>query len=149
MKELRYYSQLAYVIKASLIISVIVLTFFIITTFSDAIAQELSIKLRKNLVVIEYVINGFFGLIAFVSIALILLRGKPAVTLTTSTLRTNRFKKDFEQLKSYHPGKGGSEPYVISHEGTQHDIELSWFSKKDRKAIEAFILQQVTIANAS
>lgn len=149
MKELKYYSQLSYFIKAILIIVVIGLAFFIITAFSDAIAQELSIKLRKNLVVIEYVINGIFGLIAFVSIALIILRGKPKVTLNKTTLRTNRFKKDFIQLKSYHPSKGGSEPYVISHEGTQHDIELSWFSKKDRKEIETFILQQITTANAS
>ena len=149
MNEKRYYSQLAYFVKAILVIVVIGVTFYIITAFSDAIAEWFSIKLRKNLVVIEYVINGIFGLIAFGSIALILLRGKPAVTLSNKTLRTNRFKRDFEQLKSYHPSKGGSEPFVISHDGKQFDIELSWFSKKDRKAIEAFILQQITSANAS
>lgn len=149
MKEQRYYSQADYFIKAALVIAVIGITFFIITEFADKIAQSLSIKLRKNLVIIEYIINSIFGLIAFVSIALILLRGKPAVTLSNKTLRTNRFKRDFEQLKSYHPSKGGSEPFVISHDGKQFDIELSWFSKKDRKAIEAFISQQITSANAS
>jgi len=143
MKEKKYYSQSDYFIKATLIIIVIGVTFFIITQFSDKIAEEISIKLRKNLVVIEYIMNGIFGLIAFGSILLILLRGKPAVTLSETTLRTNRFKKDFTQLKTYHPGKGGSEPYVISHEGKQYDIELSWFSKKDQKEIEAFIRKRI------
>ncbi len=143
MKEKKYYSQATYFVKAILIIIVIGVTFFIITQFSDKIAQEISIKLRKNLVVIEYVMNGIFGLIAFGSIALIFLRGKPAVTLNDTTLRTNRFKKDFAQLKTYHPGKGGSEPYVISHDGKQYDIELSWFSKKDQKEIEAFIRKRI------
>jgi hypothetical protein len=149
MKEQRYYSQVAYFVKAILVMIVIGVTFFIITQFSDRIAQEISIKLRKNLVVIEYIMNGFFGIIAFGSIVLIMLRGKPKVTLNDTTLRTNRFKKDFVELKTYHPSKGGSEPFVISHEGTQHDIELSWFSKKDRKAIETFISQQIISANAS
>jgi len=149
MKVQRYYSQADYFIKAALVIMVIGVTFFIITEFADKIAEEISIKLRKNLVAIEYIINGVFGVIAFVSIAVILLRGKPAVTLSQKTLRTNRFKRDFAQLKSYHPSKGGSEPFVISHDGKQFDIELSWFSKKDRNAIEAFILQQITTANAS
>ncbi|QHI38019.1 hypothetical protein IMCC3317_34020 [Kordia antarctica] len=143
MKQKKYYSQALYFMKAILVIIVIGVTFFIITQFSDKIAQEISIKLRKNMVIIEYVVNGIFGLIALASIALILLRGKPAVTLSHTTLRTNRFKKDFAQLKSYHPGKGGSEPYVISHEGKQYDLELSWFSKKDQKEIEAFIKERV------
>lgn len=143
MKEKKYYSQAAYFVKAILVIIVIGVTFFIITQFSDKIAGEISIKLRKNLVVIEYVMNGIFGIVAFGSIALIFLRGKPAVTLNETTLRTNRFKKDFSEIKSYHKGKGGSEPYVISHEGKQYDIELSWFSKKDQKEIEAFIKERV------
>ncbi|MBC8754485.1 hypothetical protein H2O64_07360 [Kordia sp. YSTF-M3] len=146
MKEKKYYSQVAYLVKAILVIIVIGVTFFIITQFSDKIAQEISIKLRKNLVVIEYIMNGIFGIIAFGSIALILLRGKPRVTLSDTTLRTNRFKKDFIELKTYHPSKGGSEPYVISHDGKQYDIELSWFSKKDQKEIEAFIKERVATA---
>jgi hypothetical protein len=147
MNEKRYYSQLAYFVKAILVIVVIGVTFYIITAFSDAIAEWFSIKLRKNLVVIEYVIIGFFGLIAFVSIALILLRGKPQVTINNKTLRTNRFKKDFSDIKLYQKGKGGSEPYIISHEGKQYDIELSWFSKKDRAEIETLIEQQIATAN--
>lgn len=146
MKERKYYSQAAYFVKAILVILVIAVTYFIITQLSDRIAQEISIKLRKNLVVIEYVMNSIFGLIAFGSIALILLRGKPKVTLNEKTLRTNRFKKDFSEIKSYHKGKGGSEPFIISHEGKQYDIELSWFSKRDRKEIEAFITERVAIA---
>jgi hypothetical protein len=143
MKEKKYYSQVAYLVKAILVIIVIGVTFFIITQFSDRIAQEISIKLRKNLVVIEYVMNSIFGIIAFGSILLIMLRGKPKVTLNDTTLRTNRFKKDFVELKTYHPSKGGSEPYVISHDGKQYDIELSWFSKKDQKEIEAFIRKRI------
>lgn len=143
MKEKKYYSQADYFLKAILVIVVIGVTFFIITQFSDAIAQEISIKLRKNLVIIEYVMNGVFGIIAFGSILLILLRGKPAITLNYKTLRTNRFKKDFADIKSYHPGRGGSEPYVISHDGKQYDLELSWFSKNDRKEIETFIQERM------
>ncbi|WP_430410491.1 hypothetical protein [Kordia sp.] len=147
MKEKKYYSQLAYFVKAILVIVVIGVTFYIITAFSDAIAEWFSIKLRKNLVVIEYVINGFFGLIAFVSIAIILLRGKPQITLTNKTLRTNRFKRDFSKIKLYQKGKGGSEPYIITHDKQQFDIELSWFSKRDRKEIESIILRQIEVAN--
>ncbi|EDP97266.1 hypothetical protein U8527_02925 [Kordia algicida OT-1] len=145
--EKRYYSQVAYLLKAVLIIVVIGVGFYIATQVSHKIATELSIKLRKDLVVIEYTINAIVGIIAFLSILVILLRGKPQISINDTTLRTNRFKRDFSELKSYHKGRGGSEPYVISHDGKQFDIELSWFSKKDRNEIEAFIINQIKAAN--
>ncbi|MGH1386009.1 hypothetical protein [Kordia sp.] len=147
MKERRYFSQLAYFVKAILIIVVIGVFFYIVTELSDKLAETLSIKFRKNLVVIEYVVNILIGIICFLLILIILLRGKPQITLNASTLRTNRFKRNFSDLKSYHPSKGGSEPYVISHDGKQFDIELSWFSKKDRQEIESFIIKQIETAN--
>ncbi|MEM6685649.1 MAG: hypothetical protein AAF617_07670 [Bacteroidota bacterium] len=143
MKEKKYYSQLAYFIKAVLIIIVIGVFFYIETEFADKIAENLSIKFRKNLVAIEYTLNILFGAIGLLFIAIILLRGKPAITINDTAIRTNRFKKNFDELASYHPGKGGSEPYVISKEGRQYDIELSWFSKKDRTEIESFIKARV------
>ncbi|WP_046743997.1 hypothetical protein [Kordia zhangzhouensis] len=147
MQEHKYYSQYAYLIKIVLIIAVLVFGFFIATLFSHKIAKELSIEFRKNLVAIEYIINGFVGLISILFIVIIALRGKPQIVLNATTLKTNRFKRNFADLKSYHKGKGGSEPYVISHDGKQFDIELSWFSKKDRQKIESHIIQQIEAAN--
>ncbi|AXG69379.1 hypothetical protein KORDIASMS9_01599 [Kordia sp. SMS9] len=144
--EKRYYSQLAYFIKAILIIIVLGVFFYIITELSDQIAETLSIKFRKNLVAIEYVMNIVFGIICLLFILIILLRGKPQITINETMIRTNRFKKKFEELASYHPGKGGSEPFVLSKEGKQYDIELSWFSKKDRKEIEAFLTERIQTA---
>ncbi|WP_420571633.1 hypothetical protein [Kordia sp.] len=144
MKERKYYSQGAYFIKAILIVIVIAVTFYIITVLSDSMAEWFSMKLRKNLVFIEYVINAFFGIISILTITYIVLTGKPHITISDTTLRTNRFKKDFVELKSYHPGRGGSEPYLISHDEKQYDLELSWFSKRDRKEIEALIQERVT-----
>jgi hypothetical protein len=149
MKDKRYYSQFLYIIKILFIVILLSLAFYIITEGSDLIAEKLSIRFRKNLVAIEYAVNGFVGLIIALSIVLIVLRGKPLVVINDKRLKTNRFKKDFSELKSYHKGKGGSEPYVISHEGKQYDIELSWFSKKDQKEIETIILRQIAVANES
>jgi len=146
--EKRYYSQLIYLMKGLLIIIVLAVGFYIATMVSDKIAEQLSIKFRKNLVAIEYTINIFVGIIAFLIILVVILRGKPQIVLNATTLRTNRFKRNFSELKSYHKSKGGSEPYVISHDGKQFDIELSWFSKKDRKEIESFIIQQIETANS-
>lgn len=141
--EKRYYSQLAYFIKAILIIIVIGVFFYIMTELSDKIAETLSIKFRKNLVAIEYIVNIVFGIISLLFILLILLRGKPQIAINETMIRTNRFKKKFDELASYHPSKGGSEPFVISKEGKQYDIELSWFSKKDRQEIEAFLSERI------
>ena len=143
MKKKKYYSQLAYFVKAILIIVVIGVFFYSATELSDKIAETLSIKFRKNLVVIEYVVNILVGIISLLLILIILLRGKPQITLSATTIRTNRFKKKFDELKSYHPSKGGSEPYVISKDGKQYDLELSWFSKKDQQEIEAFLIAQI------
>lgn len=147
MKEKKYYSQFAYFIKAILIIAVLCFGFVLATQVSHKIAKTLSIEFRRNLVAIEYIINGFIGLISVLFILIIILRGKPQITINDKTLRTNRFKRDFSELKSYHKEKGGSEPYVISHDGKQFDIELSWFSKKDREEIETLIQRQIATAN--
>jgi len=146
MKEKKYYSQLAYLIKAVLIIIVFGVFFYIETELADKLAEILSIRFRKNLVFIEYTLNILFGTIGLLFILLILLRGKPQITINDTTIRTNRFKKKFEELASYHPSKGGSEPYVISKDGKQYDIELSWFSKRDRTEIEAFLKERIKTA---
>ncbi|MFK7747438.1 MAG: hypothetical protein AB8B65_03535 [Kordia sp.] len=143
MKEKKYFSQLAYFIKAILIIVVIGVFFYIITELSDKLAESLSIRFRKNLVVIEYVVNITIGAICLLLILVILLRGKPQISINETTIRTNRFKKKFDELETYHPSKGGSEPFMVSKQGKQYDLELSWFSKKDRKEIEAFIKERV------
>lgn len=141
--EKRYYSQLAYLIKAVLIIVVIGVFFYIITELSDKLAETLSIKFRKNLVFIEYTLNILFGIISLFLIFIIVSRGKPQISITETTIKTNRFRKNFDELASYHSSKGGSEPYVISKDGKQYDIELSWFSKKDRQEIESFIKERI------
>ncbi|WP_046758203.1 hypothetical protein [Kordia jejudonensis] len=147
MKEKRYYSQFSYFIKILFIVILLGLAFYFITEASDLIAEKLSRALRKNMVATEYVLNAFVGIILLLAILLVIVRGKPQVTINATTLRTNRFKRDFSEIKSYHKGKGGSEPYIISNDGKQLDIELSWFSKKDRTEIESLIIQQIETAN--
>ena len=147
MRERKFYSQFAYFIKIMFIVILLGLAFYFVTEASDLIAEKLSRLLRKNMVPTEYLVNGFVGIILLLAILLVIVRGKPQVTINDKTLRTNRFKKDFSELKSYHKGKGGSEPYVISNDGEQYDIELSWFSKKDRNEIEKIILRQIEATN--
>lgn len=147
MTEKRYYSQLAYLIKIIFIVIFLGLAYFFMTVASHKLAAELSMALRKNLVIIEYTLNGIVGIILGLAILLILLRWKPQVSINDKTLRTNRFKRDFSEIKSYHKGRGGSEPYVITHDGKQLDLELSWFSKRDREEIESIILRNLEVAN--
>ncbi len=147
MKEKKYYSQFAYFIKVIFITILLGLAYFFMTVASHKLAAELSIALRKNLVIIEYTLNGFVGIILGLAILLVIFRGKPQVSINEKTLRTNRFKRDFSEIKSYHKGRGGSEPYVITHDGKQLDIELSWFSKRDREEIESIILRNLEVAN--
>ncbi|WP_298419259.1 hypothetical protein [uncultured Kordia sp.] len=147
MKEKRYYSQFLYFIKILFIVILLGLAFYFITEVSDLIAEKISRSLRKNMVITEYVLNSIVGLILFLAILLVIVRGKPQVTINDKTLRTNRFKRDFSEIKSYHKGRGGSEPYIISHDGKQLDIELSWFSKRDRNEIESIIIRQIEAAN--
>jgi hypothetical protein len=146
MKEKKYYSQLAYLIKVILIVVVIGVFFYIITQLSDKLAETLSMKFRKNLVFIKYTLDIIFGIIGLLFILLILLRGKPQITINETRIKTNRFRKNFDELASYHPSRGGSEPYVISKDGKQYDIELSWFSKKDRQEIESFLQERIKTA---
>ena len=147
MKEKKYYSQFAYFIKIIFIVILLAVAFYFFTEASYKIAKELSIFFRRDFIVMEYSLNALAGIILGAAILLVGVRGKPQITINATTLRTNRFKRDFSELKSYHTGRGGSEPYVISHDGKQLDIELSWFSKRDRKEIEAFIIQQIETAN--
>ena len=142
--EKRYYSQWSYGFKILFISAIVVLFFYVVTVASHELAAALSMEFRKNLVAIEYTINIIAGIVCGLTILYILFRGNPNIIINETTLKTNRFKKDFEELKSYHPSRGGSEPYVISKDGKQYDIELSWFSKRDRKEIEAFIKQRLT-----
>ncbi|MEM6721874.1 MAG: hypothetical protein AAF611_21275 [Bacteroidota bacterium] len=146
MMEKKYYSQLAYFFKMIFIIILLGVFYYFVTELADKIAQELSIKFRKNLVFIEYTLNIIFGIVILLIILLIVFRGKPQITINDTTIRTNRFKKNFDELATYHPSKGGSEPYVISKDGKQYDIELSWFSKKDRREIEAFLKERIQTA---
>lgn len=147
MEEKKYYSQFAYFIKVVFIIILLGLAFYFVTEASDLIAEKFSRAFRKNMVITEYVLNGFVGIIIGLAILLVLFRGKPQVSINDKTLRTNRFKRDFSQIKSYHKGRGGSEPYVITHDGKQLDIELSWFSKRDREEIESIILRKLEAVN--
>ena len=60
MKGKKYYSQLAYFVKAILIIIVIGVFYYIETEIAHKIAKSLSIAYRKNLVFIEYTFNIIF-----------------------------------------------------------------------------------------
>lgn len=147
MKEKQYYSQFAYYIKSILIIVTTIIAYISFTMISEEIALSLSKYFRMNLIAIEYTINGFVILFSILIILLIILRNKPKIVLNDTYIRTNRFKKEFTEIKTYNPARGGSEPFFITHDNKQYDLELSWFSKSDREEIEKIILTKIA-ANA-
>ena len=80
-----------------------------------------------------------------------LLSGKPygnpviGISDTTLQIRNNRFK--LQDIKTFNPGLGGSEPFILFEDGYRLDLDLSWLGRKDRNEVKDRI-QQAILANS-
>ncbi|MFD0861138.1 hypothetical protein ACFQ1M_02870 [Sungkyunkwania multivorans] len=78
------------------------------------------------------------------AIILTLLRGIPSVVLKEHAIIIQGVPRKFSEIESFGRARGGSEPFFMLKDGRRIDVELSWFTKKDRLEIEKFIEEKVT-----
>ncbi len=69
---------------------------------------------------------------------------RPTFEFQDHAININGMIIKYDQIKSFHPAKGGSEPYVITTTGDKIDLELSWLKKSDRTEIENTILEKIS-----
>lgn len=93
--------------------------------------------------IIMYVLMGILLLLALFVIYYIVTSNKPVVELNDDFLRYKYRKILFEDIKLFHPSKGGSEPFIITRDDRQIDLELSWLRKADRIEIENTIQKKI------
>ena len=103
-----------------------------------------TISLPKVAIVVINILFGIFLLIALLFIVLNILKGKPTLHLTEEYIKIKYKKIPFENIKAYHKAKGGSEPEILTKDNKNYILELSWFTKKDRKEIEAYLISKIT-----
>lgn len=89
--------------------------------------------------VVDMIIAIIFGLISLFAIYIVIISNKPVVSIEQNTLKYRYHKFLFSEIDSFHPSRGGSEPYIITKEGKRIDMELSWLRKQDRQEIEEII----------
>lgn len=130
--EKKFYSQSTYYIKIFFIIATLAAAYACMALLSNKFARQLTIWFRTNLLAVEYIINALVLTITVIIVLLLLLRNKPKFVLSETKIKTNRFSLQYKNIKGYYPSKGASEPYLMTVDGKRYDLELSWFSKKDR-----------------
>lgn len=90
-----------------------------------------------------FVLLGLILLVALFVIYFVITSNKPVVELQDNFIRYKYRKIAFKDIKTFYTSKGGSEPFIITHDNKQIDLELSWLSKKDRLAIEETIQKKI------
>ncbi|MFP2996956.1 hypothetical protein ABN763_13650 [Spongiivirga sp. MCCC 1A20706] len=63
----------------------------------------------------------------------------PTIQLSEKSISINNVHRNFGEIKSFSPSKGGSEPFLILNNGKRIDLELSWFSKEDKTIIAEYL----------
>ena len=61
------------------------------------------------------------------------------IKLSDSYLKTNRHRFPYTEIKTYYSPRGGSEPYLILHNGNRVDLDISWLKKEDRDEVDTFL----------
>ncbi len=90
-----------------------------------------------------YVLIGIFLLLALFVIYFVVTSNKPVVALAEDYVQYKYRKIMYKDISAFNPSKGGSEPFIVTKENKQIDLELSWLSKKDRIEIEETILKKI------
>ena len=103
-----------------------------------------TLSLPKAAIIIINIFFGLFLIIALLFIVLNILKGKPTLVLTDAYIKIKYKKILFENIKAYRRAKGGSEPEIVTKDNTNHILELSWFTKKDRVEIETYLRSKIS-----
>lgn len=135
-----YKANNLYYLKLGLLVICIGITYllydFIIYTFLGNI-QRLWAQ------VIMFVLLGVFLILALFAMYIVITSNKPVVVLGNDHLRYKNRKIYFKDVKIFYPSKGGSEPFLVTNNNKQIDLELSWLRKTDRLEIENAIAHGV------
>ena len=70
--------------------------------------------------------------------------GKYVVGISNDTIQTEHSTHSVSEIKSFHPARGGSEPYLIFNNGERVDLEVSWLNSSDRREIEARLKELIS-----
>ena len=70
--------------------------------------------------------------------------GKYVVGISDDTIQTEHSTHSVAEIKSFHPARGGSEPYLIFNNGERVDLEVSWLNSSDRREIEARLKELIS-----
>jgi hypothetical protein len=103
-----------------------------------------TLSLPVYIAVIIHVLFGILLLVALLFIVLNFLRGKPTISISETFLKYKYRKILFENIKTYKPARGGSEPEIITKDEQSFTLELSWFKKSDRLEIDQHIKDHVS-----
>ncbi|XLS29569.1 hypothetical protein ACJD0Z_01825 [Flavobacteriaceae bacterium M23B6Z8] len=90
-----------------------------------------------------FVLLGIFLLITVFVIYFVITSNKPVVELQEDFMRYKYRKIPFKDIKTFYTSKGGSEPFIVTKDNKQIDLELSWLSRKDRVEIEETIQRKI------
>lgn len=102
-----------------------------------------TISLPKIAIIVINILFGIFLLIALLFIVLNILKGKPTLHLAEDYIKIKYKKIPFEEIKAYRKSKGGSEPEIVTTDNKTYILELSWFTKKDKAEIEAYLISKI------
>ncbi|NER12914.1 hypothetical protein GWK08_05655 [Leptobacterium flavescens] len=118
-----------YYFKMVLIILLIALVYFLYTAVFAALLNFGRIS--------NIIIASVFGIVGLFAIFIVILSNKPVIIFEDEAIIYRYKKIFFSDIASFHPARGGSEPYIITKGQKRVDLELSWLTKKDRDEIEA------------
>lgn len=94
--------------------------------------------------VLMFVLLGIFLIIALFVVYVVITSNKPVVELQEDFIRYKYRKVFFKDIKHFYTSKGGSEPFIITKDNNQIDMELSWLRKKERLEIEETIQKRIS-----
>lgn len=63
--------------------------------------------------------------------------GNPVIGISDTTLKIRNNSFPLASIQRFYPGLGGSEPYIVFHDGHRIDLDLSWLTRKDRNEVQA------------
>ncbi|MBW1298448.1 hypothetical protein [Aquimarina litoralis] len=82
--------------------------------------------------------------ILFVIAAFQIIRSNnPSISFDENHMLIGRHEILYSEIENFHPAKGGSEPYITTKSGGKIDLEISWFRKRDRIAIEKTLSEKI------
>ncbi|NQY06342.1 MAG: hypothetical protein HRT68_09200 [Flavobacteriaceae bacterium] len=112
-------------------------------TFIYTFYSLMTANLHRIVVILINIFFGILFLIAILFIILNILRGKPTLSISEEYIKIKYRKILFSDIKEYRPSKGGSEPEIITKDNQSFTLELSWFTKSDRKEIEDHLIKHL------